>query len=380
VNAAIIRFVLAAGAAALVASCSVAPSPNVSTKQRSKEYFSEREYGPASPRVVQSHEKVPKGGGRAMVGQPYRVAGKTYIPRDNPRYSAVGMASWYGSAFHGRLTANGEVYDVNGLTAAHPTLPLPSYVRVTNLENGRSLMVRVNDRGPFASDRIIDLSARVADMLEVKNKGTAKVKVDYVGPARMDGLDEKMLLASYSGPGGFNKRDRSAPNDAVMVASARPPAPRARPAAPQPVYPPADDDPLAPLIMRASLAISYAPDAKPTDAQRAAAALAASANTHDTLQAALDRAAARKARELAGGPAGETRATVIQLGAFADPANAERLADGFRQFGTVQSVHQQSGDRTLTVVRLVLADPASSDTVIAAAGRAGLSGAFVLHR
>ncbi len=122
------------------------------------------------------------------------------MPTTNPRYSETGYASWYGEAFHGRLTANGEVYDVNGLTAAHPTLPLPSYARVTNLQNGRSMIVRVNDRGPFAKDRIIDLSSRVADMLDVKDQGTAKVEVDYVGPARMDGRDDKMLLASYEGP------------------------------------------------------------------------------------------------------------------------------------------------------------------------------------
>ena len=143
---------------------------------------------------------VPKGGGHYMIGDPYRVAGKTYIPTDNPRYAEVGLASWYGSAFHGRLTANGEVYDVNGLTAAHPTLPLPSYVRVTNLENGRSMTVRVNDRGPFAHDRIIDVSERVADMLGFRQEGTARVKVQYIGPAQLDGLDTKKLLASYHAP------------------------------------------------------------------------------------------------------------------------------------------------------------------------------------
>ncbi len=135
-----------------------------------------------------------------VVGDSYKVAGKTYTPTTNPRFSETGYASWYGEAFHGRLTANGEVYDVNGLTAAHPTLPLPSYARVTNLQNGRTMIVRINDRGPFAKDRIIDLSSRVADMLDVKDQGTAKVEVDYVGPARMDGRDEKMLLASYEGP------------------------------------------------------------------------------------------------------------------------------------------------------------------------------------
>ena len=165
--------------AATVAACS-SSGPQVSFKQRSKEYFSERHYGPASPRVV-NYGPVPKGGGHVVVGDAYRVAGMTYIPRDNPRYSATGLASWYGEAFHGRLTANGEVYDVNGMTAAHPTMPLPSYARVTNLQNGRSMIVRVNDRGPFAHDRIIDLSSRVADMLDMKDQGTARVQVDYVG-------------------------------------------------------------------------------------------------------------------------------------------------------------------------------------------------------
>jgi len=105
--------------------------------------FSEAEYGKSSPRVVSGNRKVPDGGGRYMVGEPYRVAGKTYIPQDDPEgYTATGYASWYGNNFHGRKTANGEVYDMHELSAAHPTLPLPCYVRVTNLDNGRSIMVR----------------------------------------------------------------------------------------------------------------------------------------------------------------------------------------------------------------------------------------------
>ena len=189
-GAAILRALALAGVAGLLASCGVAPRLTTSA---TNEYFSPDTYGAASPKVVGDSRWVPRGGGHRIVGKPYSVAGRTYIPRDNPRYSKVGLASWYGSAFHGRLTANGEIYDVNGLTAAHPTLPLPSYVRVTNLENGRSLVVRVNDRGPFASNRLIDVSSRAADMLGFKRKGTAKVQVDYVGPARMDGLDERTL-------------------------------------------------------------------------------------------------------------------------------------------------------------------------------------------
>jgi rare lipoprotein A len=106
------------------------------------------------------------------------------------------MASWYGAAFHGRRTANGEVYDMASLTAAHPTMPLPSYARVTNLGNGYSIIVRVNDRGPYHAGRVMDVSSRVADVLDMKAMGTARVKVDYVGPAPIEGSDDSQLLAS----------------------------------------------------------------------------------------------------------------------------------------------------------------------------------------
>ena len=106
-------------------------------------------YGVApSPRVVGMGEPVPKGGGRAMVGKPYKIAGKTYVPKIDPDYKVVGLASWYGPAFHGRRTANGEVFDSASISAAHPTMPLPSYARLTSLATGRSVIVRVNDRGP----------------------------------------------------------------------------------------------------------------------------------------------------------------------------------------------------------------------------------------
>ena len=119
------------------------------------------------------------------VGSPYRVDGKVYTPRKDPRYNRVGIASWYGSQFHGKLTANGEVFDKSLLSAAHKTLPLPSIVEVENLENGRKLAVRLNDRGPFVDDRIIDLSEAAAKELGFQGKGLAKVRVRYVGPAKL---------------------------------------------------------------------------------------------------------------------------------------------------------------------------------------------------
>lgn len=142
-----------------------------------------------SPRVASYGEPIRKGGGRYKLGSPYSIKGVRYVPRHEPNYDRVGIASWYGDMFHGRLTANGEVYDMERLTAAHPTLPLPSLVKVTNKINGRQLIVRVNDRGPYAHNRIIDLSRRSAELLGMKRAGTVHVRVKYLGPAPISGDD-----------------------------------------------------------------------------------------------------------------------------------------------------------------------------------------------
>jgi rare lipoprotein A len=150
----------------------------------------------ASPRVVEDGQPVPRGGGVYRVGTPYVVAGRTYVPTEDPNYRAEGLASWYGDEFHGRMTANGEVFDLNAISAAHPTLPLPSYVRVTNLSNGRSIIVRINDRGPFHGNRIIDVSGRTAYLLGFRAAGTAWVRVEYVGRAPIEGSDDRVLEAT----------------------------------------------------------------------------------------------------------------------------------------------------------------------------------------
>src|SRR6516225_7450077 len=150
----------------------------------------------SSARVVEFGEAVPKGGGTYRVGKPYVVAGVTYVPEENPNYRAEGLASFYGPDFHGRRTANGEVFDMESLSAAHPTLPIPCYVRVTNLANHKSVIVRVNDRGPYAANRIIDVSKRTAHVLAFHDNGVARVRVEYVGPASLDGSDDRLLLAT----------------------------------------------------------------------------------------------------------------------------------------------------------------------------------------
>jgi rare lipoprotein A len=140
------------------------------------------------------------GAARAAVGQPLEPAEQSG-PAKSAVYSEVGWASWYGREFHGRRTANGETFDMGAITAAHKTLPLPCYARVTNLRNGRSIVVRVNDRGPYVSERLIDVSARVADLLDFQSSGLTRVKVDYLSMAPLGGGDEPTLLASLTTPG-----------------------------------------------------------------------------------------------------------------------------------------------------------------------------------
>jgi rare lipoprotein A len=169
----------------------------------------------ASPRVVAFGETVPKGGGTYRVGKPYVVAGRTYVPQEDPNYSEQGLASWYGDEFHGRRTANGEIFDMESITAAHPTLPIPSYVRVTNIANRRSLIVRINDRGPYHGNRVIDLSVRAAKLLNFHANGIAKVQVQYVGRAPLEGTDDRMLAATL-------REGEAAPAPNTMMASAGP--------------------------------------------------------------------------------------------------------------------------------------------------------------
>ena len=190
-------------------------------------------YGVApSALVVAAGEPVPKGGGVYRVGKPYTIAGRTYTPEENPNYTATGLASWYGDDFHGRQTANGEVFDMNAISAAHPTLPMPSYVRVTNLNNRRSIIVRVNDRGPYHADRVIDVSVRAAKLLGFHDNGTTRVRVDYVGRAALEGSDDVKLAATL--------RHGDTPSAPVMVAARKPPvAPAAAPQGPQVLQAPA---------------------------------------------------------------------------------------------------------------------------------------------
>lgn len=155
-------------------------------------------YGTASTRVIPAGQSIPKGGGTYKVGDPYRIDGQWFTPRDEPDYDREGRASYYADDFHGRRTSNGEIFDMWALSAAHPTLPLPSYVYVTNLDNGRTLLLRVNDRGPYVASRLIDVSKAAARYLGFETRGTSRVRVRYAGAAPLSGDDrsEQRFLAS----------------------------------------------------------------------------------------------------------------------------------------------------------------------------------------
>ena len=141
--------------------------------------------------VLYAHQKV---------GNPYTIMGQTYYPAHNPGYDMVGTASWYGDKYHGKLTANGETYDKNAMTAAHKTLPLNSYVVVTNMATGVALKLRINDRGPFVGGRIIDLSEAAADALGFKATGLGDVRVQYAGPAGAQSASAAPMLAPAPAP------------------------------------------------------------------------------------------------------------------------------------------------------------------------------------
>jgi rare lipoprotein A len=188
------------------------------------------------PSGVSTTDPATKTQGTFKIGQPYQVNGTWYYPSPDLNYDETGIASWYGPDFHEKSTANGETFDQNALSAAHKTLPLPSIVQVTNLDNGRSIEVRVNDRGPYASNRIIDMSRRGAQLLGFEGQGTAKVRVKVLSTESIQAQSIARLNGSDQPPA---EVPQAAPRQTV-VAQALPPiggAPAAPPRPSQQPYP-----------------------------------------------------------------------------------------------------------------------------------------------
>ncbi len=270
--------------------------------------------------------------GTYKVGKPYKIDGITYTPREEFNYTETGVASWYGPGFHTKATANGERYDQSDRTAAHRTLQMPAIVRVTNVENGMSTVVRINDRGPFARNRIIDLSRTAAQELDIIRAGTARVRIEQLPQESMAVKDVAL------GGGGPDEQHQAL----AALASGQRSAPAAAPvAAPPPVAvaavepEPAPPPPPPPQQMT------------PAQAGWGGAPPPRSAPVH---VAATPPVAATPVA--ASAPGAHASGFYIQVGAFSTPENAERQRSAIRSYGTTEVTHGAASGREVYRVRL----------------------------
>lgn len=273
------RRLLACGLIALGLHACADRAPRVAPAPSGQQPVWSGQPGPSSP------------GGLYKVGSPYQIAGTWYYPREDFDYRETGIASWYGPGFHNKTTANGETYNSEDLTAAHRTLPMPSVVRVTNLENGRTIKVRINDRGPFARGRIIDVSRRAAELLGFEHQGTAKVMVEIVE-------DESRQLASAALNG---TAVASAPRAVPLVAVTAEPLAGTAPASPS----------VQPGSGQTALAVTNSSDIRPSELT----------NGSDVV--------------VVGRPATSTD-IYVQAGAFTNFDNANRLRARLAALGNVR--------------------------------------------
>lgn len=408
--------VLLSSASLLAACASPKPTSFTERTKRSKEYFAESEYGvKASPRVSRLKSGLKRGGGRDQIGKPYMVRGKMYYPKEDKNYRKVGLASWYGDAFHGRLTANGEVYDMTHLTAAHPTMPLPSYARVTNMANGSSVVVRVNDRGPYAHGRLIDLSHKAATMLDYAHAGTAKVKVEYIGRAPLDGNDDQYLMASYKPGKGMDPSDGLPTGVMIAMNGATPSQPAAAAAVPFPgeltdvadAGPGQDEMATGTPVMTAAFAATgevalpelgpIAPERPAFDPQlqtelaMAAMGYAAEGQGGNLGLAAIGRAAMTSADVAASwkrmNPSAPAAATAsptpgepfVLAASFTDRADAEALAAKLGSLGKAEVESATEGGRAVHSVSLREDGRAGIDDLLAGAWAHGAPDAMVVR-
>lgn len=365
-----VRLIVLAGLITpMIAACSSGGSGSLGAKVK-RAAFTSKEFGVAvSPRVTMN-PNPPKGGGRYLVGKPYTVRGQVYTPKEDPRgYTDMGKASWYGSDFHGRRTANGEIFSANAITGAHPTLPLPSYVRVTNTDNGRSVVVRVNDRGPYIHGRIMDLSHKAADILGYVNKGTGNIAVSYIGPAPLNGDDTRMLMASINKP---TRMEQQMGYDMYGMGETRLAMVETQPAHSAPAV-----DAVAAAEYKGQSRGSYSSadlandffslfgyaateeEAAINSAHAAAMAMATRSKALDAWVAAVDE---------------DARDIKLQLGSFRDGIRAIEIAEAFAVYGAVTEEPVALGDHTETRLTLTKLKPgvARAD-VLSLAQELGLS-------
>lgn len=278
--------------------------------------------------------------GSYKVGKPYQINGIWYYPKEDWAYDETGIASWYGPNFDGKPTANGETFDQWDVTAAHKTLPMPSLVRVTNLENGRSLVVRINDRGPYKSGRIIDLSRRSAQLLDIEKNGTAKVRVQIL-PRESQALAER----AKAGQPQLARADTPIQTDAPMAS--------------EPVVSQTLPDPSIPASAPAST-----PSPQPVEV----------ASTKPVTTGTEFGTGAQGS--LSQVPVSGVPRMYVQAGAFSNPANAERVRNRLAQVGDVNVTTIEVNGRQLYRVRVgPIDDVAEADRLLTAVIDAGYDGA-----
>lgn len=376
---------LASSVAALTAACSqsgTTPARSIfsdnSRSSVSRPVFSEDDYGVSTSPRIASGGRVPKGGGTFKLGSPYKVAGRWYVPREEPGYDRQGVGSWYGDDFHGRKTANGEIFDKSALSAAHPTLPLPSYAYVTNLDTNRTILVRINDRGPYVSDRLIDLSHASARALGYEGRGMAHVRVRYAGRAPLNGDDrrERQFLAEQRWNTG---------RDSQAVAAYRPPL---APVAPPQPFPEGTPGRWSPTAYRASLAGKPDPKAS-TGAGRPVWAAEATSQPARFQPASYEASNPGPPPSALAGPAAfpaptyaprgpVTNRAYVQVGVFRERSNAERLRRELATLGPIEVAPVTAAQGEVYRVRIGPMSPSDANAAASRVAERGVTGSSVV--
>ncbi len=365
---------LACSLAALAAACSQGsdvpkPIANLSGSSGTRGDTYDTKYGvSSSPRIGE----LRKGGGGYKLGVPYRIGGRWYVPREEPSYDRQGIGSWYGDDFHGRKTANGEIFDMHALTAAHPTLPMPSYAYVTNLSNGRTILVRINDRGPYANDRVIDLSHASARALGYENKGTQQVRVKYAGRAPLNGDDrrEHQFLAEQP----WNRG--GGPSVAAYV-------PPNAPLSPPQAFPAGTAGRWSPTNYRAALAGKPQPTSTPMQSRMARPPYRAAQNEPIGRSANFSQRSSLGSSPGSGSPPLTTSAApgraYVQVGLFRDRNTAERLRLDLAGLGPVEVATLPQGREETYRVRIGPMSDANAHATLAQVSAHGVAGSTVIR-
>ncbi|MGE3770783.1 MAG: septal ring lytic transglycosylase RlpA family protein [Bdellovibrionales bacterium] len=297
-------------------------------------------------------EEGMRGRGMYKIGAPYVIEGTTYYPQEDYGYDETGIASWYGPGFHGKTTANGETYDQTQLTAAHRTLPMPSLVRVTNLENGKSVIARINDRGPFARGRIIDMSHRGAQLLGFVNSGTAKVRVQILADESRAIADAARHKGTYAAGRTTIESPDSAPVERVTTVSL-------------------DNQPtVAPPEVQSS--ITTGDPVTVTNKQEVLGGTTANIEQVEESGRYLPPVKSTNV------PVPSTSSIYVQAGAFTKQANATKLAQQLGHIGATEITEVDINGLHFWRVRLPAKDVAQADAMLSRVISAGQAGAKIV--